>query len=155
MQQKGFVSRVDEKTARVIIQRESACGHSCSSCGGGCTSENSIILELENTLSAKAGDYVIVESKSSTILKSAFIAYIMPLILMITGILIGMTVFENLGYANFETLGFGVGLIFLGVSYFILKYVDNKYFRDNDGLFEMVEIEEANINTNKTTSNNG
>ena len=142
MQQKGFVSIADENIAKVIIQRESACGHSCSSCGGGCTNENSIILDLENVLNANVGDYVIVESKSSTILKSAFIAYIMPLIMMIIGIMIGMTVFERLGYANFETYGFGIGMVFLGVSYFILKYVDNKYFRDNDGMFEMVAIDE-------------
>ena len=145
MQQRGFVSIADERIAKVIIQRESACGHSCSSCGGGCNSENSIILDLDNVLNANVGDYVIVESKSSTILKSAFIAYIMPLLLMIVGILIGMAVFENLGYANFETYGFGVGMVFLAVSYFILKHVDNKYFRNNDGLFEMVEIDDTSI----------
>ena len=131
----------DDKLAKVIIQRESACGHSCSSCGGGCNDSNSIILELENVLNAQVGDYVIIESKASTILKSAFIAYIMPLILMIAGVMIGMSVFESLGYENFETLGFLVGLVFLGVSYFILKHVDNKYFKDNDGLFEMVAID--------------
>lgn len=141
MQQRGYVSTASKETAKVIIRRESACGDNCASCGGGCNDSKSITLELENTLSAEVGDYVIVESKSSTILKSAFIAYIMPLILMIIGTLIGMTVFEGLGYANFEALGFIIGLVFLGISYFILKYVDNKYFRDNDGMFEMVAID--------------
>ena len=140
MQQRGYVSIANEDTARVIIRRESACGDSCASCGGGCNDSKSIILELENTLKAEVGDYVIVESKSSTILKSAFVAYIMPLMLMIVGVLIGMSVFEGLGYANFEALGFLVGMVFLAISYFILKYVDNRYFRDNDGMFEMVAI---------------
>lgn len=141
MQQRGFVSTIKGNLARVIIQRESACGHSCSSCGGGCNDSNSIILELENTLDARVGDYVIVESKSSTILKSAFIAYIMPLTLMIVGVLIGMKVFESLSYQNYEALGFVVGLVFLGISYFLLKQIDEKYFKDNDNLFEMIEID--------------
>lgn len=142
MQQRGFISTADDRLARVIIQRESACGHSCDSCGGGCNSSNSIILELENTLGAKAGEYVIVESKSSTILKTAFVAYIIPLMLMIVGVLIGMKVFEEMGYANYEILGFFVGMVFLGTSYFILRYIDNKYFKDNDRLFEMVAIDQ-------------
>ena len=142
MQQRGFVSIADDKQARVIIRRESACGGNCGSCGGGCDDSKSITLDLDNTLSAKVGDYVIIESKSSTILKSAFIAYIMPLFFMIVGVLVGMTVFEGMGYANYEAVGFLVGLIFLGISYFILKHVDNKYFKGNDGLFEMVEIDE-------------
>lgn len=142
MQQRGYVSRADDKEARVIIRRESACGDNCGSCGGGCDDSKSITLDIENTLSAKVGDYVIIESKSSTILKSAFIAYIMPLIFMIIGVLVGMTVFESLGYANYETIGFIIGLLFLGISYFVLKHIDNKYFRDNDGLFEMVLIDE-------------
>lgn len=141
MQQRGFVSTVNGNLARVIIQRESACGHSCSSCGGGCNESNSIMLDLENTLDAKAGDYIIVESKSSTILKSAFVAYIMPLMMMIAGVLIGMKIFESLSYQNYEALGFVVGLVFLGISYFLLKGIDNKYFKDNDNLFEMIEIE--------------
>ncbi len=141
MQQRGFVSKSDEHLARIIIQRESACGHGCDSCGGGCSDGNSIILELENTLGVKKGEYVIVESKSSTILMTAFVAYIMPLILMIAGVFIGMKVFEYLGYLNYETLGFFVGMVFLGLSYFILKHVDNKYFKGNDSLFEMVAID--------------
>lgn len=141
MQQRGYVSRADEKLAKIIIQRESACGHSCSSCGGGCNDNNSIILELENTLGAKKGEYVIVESKSSTILKTAFVAYVIPLMLMIAGVLLGMKVFERMGYQNYETLGFLVGMVFLGLSYFLLRFVDNKYFRNNDNLFEMVEID--------------
>lgn len=141
MQQRGFVSKTDEKMARIIIQRESACGHSCSSCGGGCNDSNSIILEIENTLDAKAGEYVIVESKSSTILKTAFVAYIMPLILMMIGIFLGTEIFERMGFESYEVLGFFVGMLFLGISYFILRHVDNKYFKDNDELFEMVEID--------------
>lgn len=142
MQQKGFVSTINGNMAKVIIQRESACGHSCDSCGGGCNDSNSLILELKNTLGAKTGDYVIIESKSSTILKSAFVAYIMPLIFMMVGIFIGMAVFKNLGYEAYETIGFFVGLVFLAVSYVVLRQIDNKYFKNNDTLFEMVADEE-------------
>ncbi|AFS78734.1 sigma-E factor regulator, RseC/MucC family [Gottschalkia acidurici 9a] len=139
MQQKGYVVKADDEMAQVIIKRESACGHSCDTCGGGCSSP-SISLNIENKLGAKTGDYVLIESKSSTILKSAFIAYIIPLILMIIGVSIGMKVFNNMGYENYETLSFLTGLVFVVISYFLLKYVDNKYFRDNDSLLEMVEI---------------
>lgn len=140
MRQRGYVSRADKDLVKIIIPRESACGGGCASCGG-CDDEKSITLELENTLNAEVGDYVVVESKSSTILKSAFIAYIMPLILMIIGLSIGMSVFKYLGYQEYEALGFLVGLVFLGVSYIILRYIDNKYFKDNDGLFEIIGID--------------
>lgn len=139
MQQKGYVANTNDNMAQVIVNRESACGHSCDSCGGGC-SNPSISLNLENTLGAKIGDYVIIESKSSTILKTAFVAYIIPLILMLIGIGSSMKVFENMGTENYETYAFLVGVSTLIISYFMLRYVDNKYFKENDSLLEMVEI---------------
>ena len=142
MQQKGFVSTTTGNMAKVIIQRESACGHSCDSCGGGCNSSNSIILEIENTLGVSAGEYVVIESKSSTILKSAFVAYIMPLIFMMVGVFTGMKVSESLGYDNFETIGFFIGILFLAISYVVLRKIDNKHFKNNDNLFEMISEED-------------
>lgn len=56
---------------------------------------------IQSVLNVHVGNYIIIESKSSNILKTSFIDYIMPLILMIVGI----KVFEILGYANFKTLG--------------------------------------------------
>lgn len=38
-------------------------------------------------------------------------------------------------------LVFGLRLVFLEAPYFILKHVDNKYFRNNNGRFKMVKLE--------------
>lgn len=125
MEQIGFVVSVDKDMAKILVRRASACGENCASCGSNCNSK-SIALELKNTLGAKPGDYVALKAHTNQILKSAAVAYLIPLLVMILGIIIGINIFKSIGYANYETYGFIMGLLFLGFSYIMLRIIEKK-----------------------------
>ncbi|SDZ16346.1 positive regulator of sigma(E), RseC/MucC [Proteiniborus ethanoligenes] len=139
MEQIGFVINTKNDMARVVVNRVSACGGSCSSCGSSCNT-NGVELEIKNTLGAKPGDYVELRASASQILKTAFIVYLFPLLAMIAGIAGGITVFKSKGYENYETYGFVVGLVFLGLSYVVLKIIDAKVRKNNKEIIEMISI---------------
>lgn len=127
MEQQGYiVGIIDEKTAKLKMQRHSACA-SCGKCTT--TSEKKdIVVEVDNSIGAKLGDRVAVNMESMNILKAVGIAYIFPLI----GLLIGtigtyyvLQFIENT--KNIEVISSTVGIIIMLISFFILRKNDNKF----------------------------
>ncbi len=127
MEQQGYiVGIIDEKTAKLKMQRHSACA-SCGKCTT--TSEKKdIVVEVDNSIGAKLGDRVAVNMESMNVLKAVGIAYIFPLI----GLLIGtigtyyvLQLIENT--KNIEVISSTVGIIIMLISFFILRKNDNKF----------------------------
>ncbi|MTI47776.1 SoxR reducing system RseC family protein [Sporosalibacterium faouarense] len=139
MNQLGYVTKVDNGIAHLEVRRVSACGDKCGSCGGGCNVPATKV-KIKNSLGAEKGDMVEVEMQTDFVLKSAFLVYIMPLILMVGGIIGGINLFENLGIDNYEALGFASGILLLGVSYFILRIIDKSVNKSDRIHFKMVKI---------------
>lgn len=79
----------DGKIAELSVKRDSACG-SCASCGGCDTGR--ILLRVKNTLDAKVGDDVIVETASKTVIAVAGLVYLLPLVLFFAGYALGAAV---------------------------------------------------------------
>lgn len=126
MEQQGYiVGIIDEKTAKLKMQRHSACA-SCGKCTT--TSEKKdIVVEVDNSIGAKLGDRVAVNMESMNVLKAVGIAYIFPLI----GLLIGtigtyyvLQLIENT--KNIEVISSTVGIIIMVISFFILRKNDSK-----------------------------
>lgn len=126
MEQQGYiVGIIDEKTAKLKMQRHSACA-SCGKCTT--TSEKKdIVVEVDNSIGAKLGDRVAVNMESMNVLKAVGIAYIFPLI----GLLIGtigtyyvLQLIENT--KNIEVISSTVGIIIMLISFFILRKNDSK-----------------------------
>ena len=124
-QQEGIVLEVFDGTAKVKTSRH----NDCENCGA-CPGNSAIVLEADNSLGAKPGQRVAVEVQEVNMLKAAFIVYVLPLIAIFVGVLIGNVVAEKLGYA---ALWFQVGG---GIVAFILAVVYIKYYdyrsRGND-----------------------
>lgn len=139
MEQIGYVNKIDGNTAQVVVRRVSLCGDKCTSCKGSCNVPG-ISVNIENVLGAKEGDFVEVRMKTKTVLKSAFLVYAIPLVMLIIGITAGISIFKNLGFSNYESYGFLTGLIFLGISYIVLRKIDNYIKKKNSLVFEMVRI---------------
>jgi len=139
VEQVGFVVTTSKEMAKVVVGRASACGENCASCGSSCNIPG-VSLELKNTLGAKPGDYVELKAKTSHILKSAAIVYLFPLIAMIVGIIGGIYFFKSVGYENYETYGFIIGLALLGLSYIILRMIDNRIKKKDQLIIEMTRI---------------
>ncbi len=86
-QQEGIVLEVFDGTAKVKTSRH----NDCENCGA-CPGNSAIVLEADNSLGAKPGQRVAVEVQEVNMLKAAFIVYVLPLIAIFVGVLIGNVV---------------------------------------------------------------
>ena len=75
--------------AELSVKRDTACG-ACASCGG--CDGGRILLKTKNTLGAKVGDYVIVETASKKVLAAACLIYLLPLIMFFAGYALGTAI---------------------------------------------------------------
>ncbi|MBZ2173960.1 SoxR reducing system RseC family protein [Schnuerera sp. xch1] len=139
MEQLGLVRKVVDNNAEVEIRRVSGCGGNCSSCSGSCDAPN-ITVSLKNDINAKEGDLVEIKAISRKILKYTLIVYMIPFIMLTLGIILGVNLFQSMGLQNYEMLGFGVGIVFLAVSFIIVKLIDNFINKKNEVAMEMTRI---------------
>lgn len=82
MEQIGIVRSIQEGCATVLVKRTSACGENCAHCKGGCIS-TSTEAQVINTLDAKVGDVVKIETDTVGVIKAAIILYFLPCLLAI------------------------------------------------------------------------
>ena len=76
-------------TATVIHIRESACSGDCHKCSGCGAAKEAILLEAKNSVGAKPGDLVTIESETGPVLKAAMVMYMMPMVFFFSGYAIG------------------------------------------------------------------
>ncbi|MBU4310818.1 SoxR reducing system RseC family protein [bacterium] len=127
MEEEGIVIEIKGNLAQVEIKRKSACG-TCRACTLG--TGNTMITEAENPLGARIGQRVKVEISSREILKGAFLIYIFPLLALILGMVLGITITNRLGLKeSSQTVGLVLGLVFLVLS-FVLIWRYNKKVKD-------------------------
>ncbi|WP_202710678.1 SoxR reducing system RseC family protein [Sporosalibacterium faouarense] len=135
----GFVVNTDKDKAKVIVRRVSACGDKCTSCEGSCNVSGTIV-NIKNSANAESGDYVEIQMATSSVLRTAFIVYVVPLILMIGSITIGLNIGSTLGINNIELLGVAFGGVSLLISFFLLRVIDKSIQNKSKSGFEMVKI---------------
>ena len=101
--------------AEVVVTRTTACGSNCGNCES-CIFQSELKTLAKNSIDARPGQKVIIESKSSKIYKAAMLVYILPMILMVLGYALGaaLSTGEGLGIAlGFAGLIAGAALIVL------------------------------------------
>lgn len=100
--------------AEVAVRRQSACGHDCSKCGGGCSEmmvNSTVAVIADNPVRAMPGDSVTVESSTRSILGAAIVVYLVPFALFFLGYFLGAsTLSEGMG-AAFGGIGFAAGVL--------------------------------------------
>lgn len=115
MEERGRVIEVHGGLARVEVTRHEACRH-CKACDFGRTDR--VVVEATNRVGARPGDEVALELESSRVLGAAFIAYMVPLLFMVTGIYLGTVLARATGRAASASLfGAVLGLGLLAASY--------------------------------------
>lgn len=113
----GVVTEINNGRAKLRFIKESACGGNCASCGG-CSSKP-IEIETENILKAEVLDKVEVESDSGKILFSAFVLYIVPILVLIFVYLAA----DNL-FSEFSS-------VIISIVCFFLSFVGVKKYGNN------------------------
>lgn len=89
MEQVAKVLEVKGDQVKILVQRKTACGHDCSKCGGCGGAENRpLVGYARNDAGAQAGDMVEIFSEEGTVVKRAFITYMIPLVVFFVAYLV-------------------------------------------------------------------
>lgn len=76
-------------TAQVAVIRQGACAHNCSECGGCMTAAQPTVTALaENTVDAKVGELVVVETENAQLMGIIAFVYLVPMALLVAGYLL-------------------------------------------------------------------
>lgn len=125
----GLVTVVKDGTAQIHFLRGSACAH----CGACLTvGESEMEVTLPNTLNAKVGDRVVVDLSPKRVVQASLLAYAVPLLLLIGGVLLGSR------YADWA--GLALGVVACGVGYLLLRIVEKKSKKKNSFQPRMMRI---------------
>lgn len=115
MTQNAVVKRLlPDGKAEVEVTRQSACGHDCAKCGGGCTEMVSgpILAEAVNAIGAQPNERVVIEGEFRQLMGLAAIVYAVPLVLFFglfaVGSLFGL---GEGGAAALGIVGFVLGVV--------------------------------------------
>ncbi len=111
----GFVVAASDGTARIRFLRGSACAH-CGACLS--AGESEMEITLPNTLGAKQGDRVAVDLSPKRMVQASLLAYAVPLLLLIAGVLVGSR------YADWAGLALGISAC--GLGYLLLRIVEKR-----------------------------
>ena len=127
MEQQGYIIEIiDEKTAKLKIQRHSACV-SCGKCFT-TSQKKHLVIEVDNSIGAKVGDRVSINMESINILKAVGTAYIFPLISLLMGTIGSYYILQLIdNVKNIEIISSMIGIVIMLLSFFILKKNDNKF----------------------------
>lgn len=124
MRAEGVVESVaDDKMAVVSIKRDTACGETCAGCGANCNMRNNSLTAI-NLIGAETGDRVFVEMHTKTVLKSAFVVYILPLVLFFLGY------FASDFFGGSEMISAVCGGVLFVISFVLLHFFDKKHSKD-------------------------
>lgn len=129
MNQQGYIIEiVDRKTAKMKMKRHSA----CAACGKCVTSSETkdIIVEVDNSIGARVGDRVEVNMESVNVLKATALAYVVPLISLIIGIVGTFYLLNSMNARYAEGVSAFIGVGFMLITFAFLKKNDSK-FRDS------------------------
>ena len=95
-------------TARVMHVRESACSGDCHKCSGCGAAKETLFLTAKNSIGAKPGDMVRIESATGPVMAGVLVFYVIPVILFFLGYYLGETLWTLGALAG--GLGFVLGI---------------------------------------------
>ena len=121
--------------AEVVVVRATACGSNCGSCEN-CIYDKEMHTEAFNKAGASVGDNVIIESKTSIVMKAALLAYIFPIIMLLLGYIIAGRCGAD------EGISVLVAFIALAASVFIIYMTQRKKPNIGYDIVSVVEEEE-------------
>ncbi|MCC3865103.1 SoxR reducing system RseC family protein [Terrisporobacter petrolearius] len=144
MNQQGFViDIIDNRTAKMIMQRHSACA-SCGKCSKLSSECQDLVVEVDNSIGAKKGDRVEVSMESVQVLKATMLAYLVPLIFLLAGTILTYYILDLIKFLGpIEVISGVVGLICTGISYLLLRKNDDKFKQSRQYIPRITKIIEG------------
>ena len=125
LEEEGMVIGLEDGYAIIQTERGSSCDgcHAKSSCHSMGDAQGSIMeIRAINDMGAKVGDRVKVAIDSIVFLKSSFLVYVLPLIVMIAGGIIGESYAKNnMPGADADLVAGSVGITCLVISFLLIR----------------------------------
>ncbi|MEA3429405.1 MAG: SoxR reducing system RseC family protein [Thermodesulfobacteriota bacterium] len=120
--EEGIVIKVDSSTAWVKCTKSAACESCkakgfCDTAGG---SDDDVEVEAINAVQAKVDDRVTISFKTSSLLKVSFLVYMIPVLFLILGVIIGDKIAPIFNYDQ-SIFSMLVGFLFLVAAFFFVK----------------------------------
>lgn len=127
----GQIVKLTGKDSYAIVQmqRHSACGD-CGACQMGDENQN-VQVEVLNSAGGNVGDWVVVELSHQSVIQAAFIAYTIPLAVLVLSIVVGINVFGIYFSKDVaEVYAFIFGVLLTGVCYAVIRRFDQRFKRE-------------------------
>lgn len=138
MEKSGFVVEVKGDIAHISVLRPSECGDKCSNCSGSCN-EQSMVVQVSNTLSAQVGDQVALSMQSAHLIKLSFLLYTVPLIAFVLGVLIGYSQATAHGISG-DFVALGAGFASMLIAYFGINFWLRHNAKTSETILTMVKL---------------
>ena len=119
IKEQGVIEKIMNQKAVVRVNQTSAC-ESCKSRGSCDISGRNMIVEINNDIHAKVGDYVELSVPEGTVIKLSLIVYLFPVIALMIGAFLGASIGASIHINNSLTavIGGGLGMI---IVFLVLK----------------------------------
>ena len=117
--------------AEVVVTRSTACGSNCGSCES-CIFQSELKAVAKNTINARPGQRVVIESRASKVFRAAAWVYVMPLLLFV----LGFALASLLGAS--EGISILVSFLFLVLAAVLLVRVHRRQPADRQIQFEII-----------------
>lgn len=119
--EKGIVTQIGPGTALVRTLPSEACA-GCPSCGTCNSQREDTEVEVINEVGAKIGDRILIDIKTSAFLKATFLLYVLPIIGLLAGAMLGVQAAAYYGYDSSAcSAAFGFAAFFLTVAFVRIK----------------------------------
>ena len=132
MERVGEVVRILEDGKAVVrFERTKACKN-CKMCAN--AGENHALTEVDNTLKANVGDMVEISLHSKSLIQATLIAYGIPLVLLLAGVIVGSMWSDAIGAI--------AGIVLALVSFVILRLLEPRFSKVTTFKPRMIDIVE-------------
>mgnify|MGYP000844657663 FL=1 len=122
MKQTGTVQSVHGPYVDVLVKRPDAC-HGCGACK--LANDEARVVRARNDVGASAGDTVEIELSGDTLMRAVGLAYGVPLVMFMLGLLLGEPIAKRIGLAvNPSLASAAMAFVFLAAGYYFIHHYD-------------------------------
>lgn len=119
--EEGIVVKAENGEIDIELIKSDECEHCTAKLICKPKDDNSNLLHIQDSISVKPGDRVKIAVKGSALFKASLLLYGLPLILLIAGIFIGMSIFDE--SSTVELLSFFLSVLILALYYLSLFFI--------------------------------
>lgn len=128
---------------KVCFDRPEACQH-CNACSG---QKHHTLAKIPGN--APVGSFVTVDMPQGQVFKASVLAYVVPMVLLILGILLGLTLLKSEAAA--ALLGIGM----MAVSYLLLRWIEKRLGKDPAWRPRIISVREEGEDENGNAAHEG